>query len=213
MKYLFFLAVFGGTFALGYFFGDAFLMAVSDAGVMPRAACWRVKGEILPYNYGAHFAIAAAYFGIGGRLTLVAHRRGKQIFTYETILYAAFIMLCGATHVTALLMFFYGVATLDTAILCVTAGVSLLACLRTFAVGSRIENAPSIEQVEAAKEKYLRAYRETMQTNFDAKEGLSKIAAATEKMNTAAVEVFALTDKIVDASLIGGAVKRNAGGE
>jgi len=187
--------IFCGFLAAGFclMFGDRILTIISDSGIMPRSVCWQVKSHLLMPNYTAHAVIALSYFGIAVRLFLVAYRRGKKTLTLEFWVYGSFIGLCGFSHVTALLMFFYGIATLDTVNLVATAFVSAAACIRTFFVAEKVENAPDVEEIESARREYESAKTAALKQSETA-------TAAIKLMDAAATKGFEMVERALAAT-------------
>lgn len=143
---------------------------LTDDGIVPRSACWKVAEHLLMPNYMSHAFIALSYFGIASRLLLIAYRRGRKMLTRESTIYGAFIGLCGLTHVSALCLFFYGIATIDTIVLATTAVISITACVLTYKVAPTIESAPDFEDIQKEKERYLQAYLTTMDFRHETSE-------------------------------------------
>lgn len=158
------LAALAALFVLVLEFSDAILTAISDEGVSPRSICWAAKNELLAPNSGGHALIALASFAIGARFFLIAWRRGRRALTFEFAVYAALIVLLGATHASALALFFYPVATADTIILSATGIVSILACVRTYRVGKRIESAADFDEVAQMRQQFEEGYKLAMRT-------------------------------------------------
>jgi len=68
-------------------------------------------------------AIGISYMTIS-TILLLARRRGLQPQPVAFVLFAAFILLCGLTHLTGVLTLFYGVYRLDVLVHVATASVS-----------------------------------------------------------------------------------------
>lgn len=78
----------------------------------------------------AGLTIGASYLTISTAL-IRARQRGVQPRPIAFTLFAAFIMLCGLTHLTAVLTLFFGVYRLDVLIHVATASVSGFTALYT----------------------------------------------------------------------------------
>ena len=78
-------------------------MAIFDTSpFMPHGMCYQWQPDILWLNVGADLIIGLSYLGIPAILLYFFRRRSDLPFHSLFGLFAAFILLCGATHFFAI---------------------------------------------------------------------------------------------------------------
>ncbi len=93
---------------------------------VPRSQCVGGRGEIIWTHVAADAAIAVAYYSIPIALVYFVRRRKDVAFGWMFMLFAAFILACGTTHVMNILAFWYPMYRLDGVIKAGTGGISLV---------------------------------------------------------------------------------------
>ena len=79
---------------------DWFLWLFSAENFMPHGHCFLWQPATLWLNVGSDALIAASYFAIPGALYyFVRHRKAEIAYVWVPLMFAAFILLCGTTHV------------------------------------------------------------------------------------------------------------------
>lgn len=78
-------------------------MSAQSAGLvepfMPHGVCYAWQPDVLWLNVGSDVLIAAAYYSIPLALLLFVRKRPDVSFRWMIWLFAAFILLCGTTHI------------------------------------------------------------------------------------------------------------------
>jgi PAS domain S-box-containing protein len=78
---------------------DFFHWLLSDDHFMPHGHCYLWQPATLWLNVGSDALIAGAYFAIPAALYAFTHKRRADIrYAWVGLMFAAFILLCGATH-------------------------------------------------------------------------------------------------------------------
>src|SRR5882724_1753969 len=102
-------------------------------GFMPHGMCHLWRPDVLWLNVGSDALIAASYFGIPAVLGHFTRRRRNELpFPWIPYLFAAFIFLCGTTHVMGIWTVWHpnyrldGFVKLATGIVSFTTAVALL---------------------------------------------------------------------------------------
>jgi CheY-like chemotaxis protein len=71
---------------------------MNDYGFMPHGFCYEWRPDVLWLHIVSDGAIALAYFGISFLLFYFVRKRQELPFQLVFILFSAFIILCGTTH-------------------------------------------------------------------------------------------------------------------
>jgi len=77
---------------------ESLLSFFSSTNFMPHGHCYLWRPDILWLNVGADTLIAAAYFSIPASLIYLVRRRKDLAFNWVFVMFALFIVSCGATH-------------------------------------------------------------------------------------------------------------------
>lgn len=110
------------------FFGQLF----SIRGFMPHGMCFQWQPEILWMHVISDLVVAIAYFSIPLVLVFVLYRRRQFPFKWLVVLFAAFILLCGTTHVTGIIVLWDPMYRLQGLIKLATAAVSIATAVVLF---------------------------------------------------------------------------------
>ncbi len=102
---------------------------LSEAGFMPHGHCFLWRSDILWLHVLSDATIALAYFSIPVTLVYFLRKRPDIPFRGVFWLFAAFIMLCGITHVFGIVTIWRPLYALDGIIKAMTASTSILTAL------------------------------------------------------------------------------------
>ncbi len=127
------------------FFGRLF-----DADFLPHGHCFLWQPAILWLHAVSDALIAASYFAIPAIIIYFTRWRRDLPFPAVFLLFAAFILSCGATHVMGIVTLWEPVYRLDGAIKALTATFSVLTALVLVPLVPRALALPSPAQWEAA---------------------------------------------------------------
>lgn len=96
-----------------------------DAGFMPHGHCYRWEPDLLWLHAGSDSAIALAYYTIPLLLVYIVRRRRDLAFPWMFVMFGAFIVLCGTTHVLEVWSIWNGAYWMTGTVKAVTGVVSL----------------------------------------------------------------------------------------
>src|ERR1700744_3453300 len=103
-----------------------FAALLSDSsGFLPHGYCLAWDPTLLWTMVVSHAVIGLSYFSIPVALLYFVRRQKQLRFNWMFLMFGAFILGCGASHVIALVNIWHPVYHLDAAVLAMTAGVSL----------------------------------------------------------------------------------------
>lgn len=119
-------------------------------GYLPHGYCINWSTPLLATYIVSDALIFMAYFSMAVALMHFARRRPEFPYTWMLWMFAAFIMACGATHLTGIVVLWWPVYGLDAALKFVTALVSLLTAVMLWPLIPRILALPSAAQLQQA---------------------------------------------------------------
>jgi hypothetical protein len=107
------------------------LYDVTGAGIYyQHAVCLTNDPIIMTLYIAGDLSIWLAYMVIGVCLFL-AREQTMRFSTQALLLYAAFIFLCGLSHLTKTMMLFVGAYRIDVVVVAMTASVSMMTAVLT----------------------------------------------------------------------------------
>lgn len=98
----------------------------SADGFVPRANCGNWSPWMIGVQNVSDAIIALSYYAIPVLIGCFAYRRRDLPFRHLMILFVAFILACGTTHLLEVVIFYHPLYPLVTVVKAATAGVSLL---------------------------------------------------------------------------------------
>ena len=101
-------------------------------GFMPHGMCYQWLPEVLWMHVLSDLIIAIAYYSIPLALAIVIYRRGSFPFKWVLGLFAAFILLCGTTHIVGIITVWEPVYRLQGVLKLMTAGISIATAIVLF---------------------------------------------------------------------------------
>jgi PAS domain S-box-containing protein len=133
--------------------------------------------------------IAAAYFSIPLSLAYLVHKRADLPFNWVFLLFAAFIVACGVTHLVGVITLWYPFYWFAGAVKAVTALVSVAAAVAVVYLMPRLLAMPSAEQLRVANAQLAAEVTERRRKDAELqtiKQDLEqRIAARTAELATA----------------------------
>lgn len=106
-----------------------FFRRLFDADFVPRLQCVNDRYDLLWLHVISDALIALAYYSIPLALLYFVRRRRDLDFNWMYILFAAFIVACGTTHLVSVAAFWHPMYRLDGVVKAGTAGVSVLTAI------------------------------------------------------------------------------------
>lgn len=116
-------------FFSGLFNSDSFL---------PHGHCYLWSPEILWLHVISDLIIAITYFSIPLALAIVLFRRKHMAFKWLVGLFAAFIVLCGTTHILGIVTQWTPIYRFEGIVKLLTAGVSIATAVVLFPMLPRL---------------------------------------------------------------------------
>lgn len=104
----------------------------SGKGFMPHGTCYLWRPEILWMHVISDLIIAIAYYSIPLALAVIMYRRKQFPFKWVIGLFAAFILLCGTTHLIGIVTQWNPVYRLQGFMKMLTAAVSIATAIVMF---------------------------------------------------------------------------------
>jgi len=120
---------------------------------MPRQACMNYEADVIWLHVVSDAMIAAAYFSIPMALIYFVRRRRDLAFNWMFMLFAAFIVACGATHVFGVLAIWRPYYRLDGFVKLATGLVSVTTAGLLWPLIPKALQLPSPSQFRAANER------------------------------------------------------------
>jgi len=130
-----------------------FFQGLFATDFMPHIMCLRTPG-VIRLHVVSDLLIAAAYLIIPIGLLRVMHMRKDLAFDWMFVLFAGFILSCGATHVLAVVTLWTPFYRFEGLIKAVTAGLSLATAVLLIHLIPQITRLPSPDQWRRAEERF-----------------------------------------------------------
>jgi len=99
---------------------------------MPHGMCFQWRPEILWLHVISDLIVAIAYFSIPLVLCVLLYKRRQIPFKWLVILFASFILLCGATHLVSIVVLWNPLYQLQGLMKLATAAVSIATAVVLF---------------------------------------------------------------------------------
>lgn len=115
---------------------------------MPHGHCYLWRPDILWLNVGSDALIALAYFIIPLALIQIVRKRRDLAFNWVFMMFAAFIVACGLTHIMDILTVWYPHYGTQGLVKLATATVSLVTAAAIWRLMPKVLAIPNIQQVE-----------------------------------------------------------------
>lgn len=115
-----------------------FSQLFTTTGFMPHGMCYQWQPDVLWMHVISDLIIAIAYYSIPLALAIVVYRRRHFPFKWVFGLFAAFILLCGTTHVIGIITIWDPIYRIQGVVKLLTAGVSIATAIVLFPMLPRI---------------------------------------------------------------------------
>lgn len=117
---------------------DFFSGLFSSDSFLPHGHCYLWSPEILWLHVISDLIIAIAYYSIPLALAIVLFRRKRMAFKWLVGLFAAFIVLCGTTHILGIVTQWTPIYRFEGIVKLLTAGVSIATAVVLFPMLPRL---------------------------------------------------------------------------
>lgn len=144
---------------------------------LPHGHCYLWQPGLLALHVTSDSMIALSYFLIPASLIYLVRRRRDLVFNWIFWMFAAFILLCGTTHVMNVVTLWEPYYPLEGTIKLVTGVVSILTAIVLFSLIPRVLALPKPEELASAN----RALVEQMNVTLRAEEELKKLNGELER--------------------------------
>jgi signal transduction histidine kinase len=174
---------------------QVFTWLLSTNGFLPHGFCLTGDDRIIALNVLSDLGIALAYFSIPVFLIILVVRRRDLTLPSTFLLFSAFILLCGLSHVVEVVTYWVPIYVLDGLIKAATALVSLATAITLWPMMPRLLTAASPAQLQEANQQLavqLRTHTEaeTELARFNA-ELETRVAARTADLTRTNAELEA----------------------
>ncbi|MEQ8407878.1 MAG: response regulator [Gammaproteobacteria bacterium] len=126
---------------------DYLLQFTSLSNFMPHGMCYMWRWDLLLLHVGSDVLIAAAYFSIPAAM-LVLVRKRPEIPAKIILLFVAFILLCGITHVINIIVVWYPAYGIQGIFKLATGIVSVITAAYLWPLIPKIVAMPSMQDLE-----------------------------------------------------------------
>jgi len=170
------------------------------ASYAPHGYCLFWQPWLVALHVGADLLIATSYFAIPFALVLFLRRRPDLKYRGLVALFAAFILLCGITHLISMITLWIPIYPLQGLIKLATGIVSAVTAVVLFLLVPRLVAIPSPDQLEAANSR--------LRKEVDAHE--TTLERLREVQRTLELKVEERTAALTEANLKLGVLTREA---
>jgi signal transduction histidine kinase len=150
---------------------------LSTNGFLPHGFCLTGDDSIIALNVISDLGIALAYFLIPSFLVILVLRRRDLTLPATFLLFSAFILLCGLSHVIEVVTYWVPIYVVDGLIKATTAVVSLITAVTLWPMLPRLMAAASPTQLQLAN----RELAEQLRSRAEAESELARFNAELEK--------------------------------
>jgi signal transduction histidine kinase len=119
---------------------------------MPRQQCMRFEADVIWTHFFSDVLIAAAYYSIPIALLYFVRKRRDLAFHWMFVLFAAFILACGTTHIFNVWALWQPLYRLDGVVKAVTAMLSVATAAILWPLIPRALALPSPDQLRATND-------------------------------------------------------------
>jgi two-component system NtrC family sensor kinase len=137
---------------------------LTDSSFIPHGHCYLWKPSLVWLNIISDSLIALVYYSIPIALVYFVHKRKDFPFKWIFLLFGAFIVSCGTTHLMDIWTLWHPTYWLSTFIKCITAIISLYTAIALLPIIPQALALPSPAQLEAANYQLKLALRELENT-------------------------------------------------
>ena len=133
---------------------DEFL--TSSTSFMPHGACYLWKPSILWLHVISDALVVLSYYSIPFALLYFVYKRKDLVYRWVFVLFGAFILLCGTTHLMSIWTIWHPDYWLDGLIKLATAAVSIVTAILIWPLMPKLLKLPSTKALEVS-EAYMRS--------------------------------------------------------
>lgn len=142
-----------------------FVNKLFDGNFMPHGHCLRWLPDLLFLHVTGDVLTVIAYFVIPLALIYLVKKRTDLAFNWIFMMFAAFIFLCGITHLTSLINIWHGYYYLEGIAKFTTGLVSLFTAIMIWRLMPKALAIPSNDEFRTKNEALLRVQHELLEAN------------------------------------------------
>jgi two-component sensor histidine kinase len=144
-----------------------FFERLFDADFVPRFQCVNERTDLLWLHVVSDAIISLAYYSIPLALIYFVRKRRDLDFNWMYVMFAAFIVACGTTHLISVAAFWEPMYRLDGVVKAATAGVSIITALLLWPLVPHALAIPSPAQLARANADLAREVAERRRAQED----------------------------------------------
>jgi len=150
---------------------------------MPHGFCFEWRPGVLWLHIVSDFSIAVAYYGISFLLFYFVRKRRNLPFQLLFFLFAAFIILCGTTHLFSIWVLWHANYYIEGYVKALTAIVSLATLITVvFVLPRALQTALSLEALLESRGKELADANAALRAQIAARESMESTLRQSQKM-------------------------------
>jgi signal transduction histidine kinase len=156
---------------------------MNSYGFMPHGFCFEWRPDVLWLHVVSDIFIAIAYFGISFVLYYFVRKRRALPFQLLLLLFSAFIILCGTTHLLSVWVLWHPDYYFEGFVKAATAAVSIATLVTLIFVLPRLlQTAMSMEALVATRGKQLEDANAALRAQIAARETIESTLRQSQKM-------------------------------
>lgn len=157
---------------------DPVVRLMDDAGLMPHGICFAWRPDLLIIHAGADVVITLAYFLIPLALVSLVRQRTDIVHGWMLYTFAAFILLCGLTHLSNLYVLWIPDYALQGLLKIATAVVSIATAIALWRLLPHLIALPTQRQLVDANDALVREVAERTAAETTLKERTLELEAS-----------------------------------
>jgi PAS domain S-box-containing protein len=184
-----------------------FLSKIFDSSFMAHGHCFLWLPDLIWLHVGSDALITLSYYSIPLALLYIIKKRGDLVFDWMFGLFAAFIFLCGTTHLMAIWVIWHGTYRLEGVIKLLTAVTSFSTAVLLWRLIPSILSIPSRQTLEEevarthAAQRELEAIRDQLEVRI--RERTMSLEESTAKLKEMGRIIDSSKDAILSRTLDG----------
>lgn len=166
-------------------------LVIGASLLIPYGHCYLWKPELIGLHVLSDSLIALAYYSIPLTLFYFVRKRQDLPFTWLFLLFSAFIIACGTTHLMEIWTLWHSTYWLSGVIKLITAAVSLITAMLLVRIFPKALALPSSAQLEAANQALQYEITERQQMNLALQASEARLAGILEIAEDAIISIAA----------------------